>query len=281
MAVRSRSNDPDWIDLKGEAWPRRNPSRAAATGRHARSCVSRGREGKRSSPRRAGARGGRGGEADGDLELGRDGDFSSESRMAAAELGRGCGRRFPAQNFTGPCQKGTRGRDKGRGRGEKARGRRTSPETDELAVGNGGMAGMIPSSLGALGWCDLGQKEEEREGYKRVAVARALPSVVVRIEEGRPSGADGRAPAHGNGADRWVPRIKKGGKGRMRVGWSWAAACWAGPVGLARLLLLFFFDKTFSIICFSKSKQNQPRTFQKNLIKYFLKILFNLEHFGT
>ena len=63
--------------------------------------------------------------------------------------------------------------------------------------------------------------------------------------------------------------------GRGLLGWpSWA--------GSAASSSFFFFDKTFSILCFfSKSKQNQPRTFQKNLIKYFLKILFNIEHFGT
>ena len=127
---------------------------------------------------------------------------------------------------------------------------------------------MIPSSLGALGWCDLGRKEEEREGYKRVAVARALPSVVVRIEEGRPSGADGRAPAHGNGADRWVPRVREGGKGRMRVGWSWAAACWAGPVGLARLApFYFFFDKTIFSFLFSKTKTKPTQNFSEKIDK--------------
>ena len=57
-----------------------------------------------------------------------------------------------------------------------------------LAGGNGKMSSSIPSSLGALGEGFLGQKREEGVGYKRRTVARPLPLVVVRIEEGRSTG---------------------------------------------------------------------------------------------
>ena len=122
----------------------------------------------------------------------------------------------------------------------------------------------------ALGWSCLRQKREEREGYKRLVVAWALPSAVVRIEEGRPSGADGRAPVRGNGTDGRVPRVREGGKGRMRVGWSWAAACWAGPVGLARPAFSFFYNKTLFYFLFSKTKTKPNQNFSEK----FDKILF-------
>ena len=69
----------------------------------------------------------------------------------------------------------------------------------------------------------------------------------------------------------------RGGK-EARAGW------FAGPAQLGWLgwtFSFFFVNKTFFNFCFSKQQQNHPKTFQKNLIKYFLKSLLNIEHFGT
>ena len=63
--------------------------------------------------------------------------------------------------------KGAQGGKEGREGGERARGRRSSPESKLVAGGNGGLANAIVSSLGALVRCDERGKDEEREGFKR------------------------------------------------------------------------------------------------------------------
>ena len=74
---------------------------------------------------------------------------------------------------------------------EEPWGGRSSPEMARSAGGDGGLAGSRTGSLGAFWRCGLGQKGEEEEGYKMVATVRQFALAVVRIEEGRPSGAGG------------------------------------------------------------------------------------------
>ena len=67
--------------------------------------------------------------------------------------------------------------------GEEPWGGRSSPEMARSAGGDGGLAGSRTGSLVALGWCGVGQKEEEEEGYKMGAVVVAL-----MVGNGRGSG---------------------------------------------------------------------------------------------
>ena len=79
--------------------------------------------------------------------------------------------------------------------GGEAWGGRSSPVEEEHAGGRGDAAERNPSSLGALGWCGLGQKEEEEEGYKREVVARPLLLAAARIQEEESTGHR-RASSH-------------------------------------------------------------------------------------
>ena len=52
------------------------------------------------------------------------------------------------------------------------------------AVGRGGFVSSNTSSLGALGWCGLGQKEEGSEWVKRGVVGGGGDGLKTGIEEG-------------------------------------------------------------------------------------------------
>ena len=61
-----------------------------------------------------------------------------------------------------------------KGKGERARGRLSSPESTNSAGGRGGFASSNVDGLVAIEGCEVGALEEKREGFKRVAVVRAL-----------------------------------------------------------------------------------------------------------
>ena len=86
------------------------------------------------------------------------------------------------------CHTGAQHREKKIGRDKRGRGALCSPESKVLAVGDGGTAERRTGGLVALWWCYLGQKKEEGEGYKRLAVARPFALGWVGIEEGRSTG---------------------------------------------------------------------------------------------
>ena len=102
-----------------------------------------------------------------DVEVhGYDRNCSPELTPADGGVGRGWRRRSGEQEGATPCQKDAQRRNKKKGKRERARDGRGSPDDELLTGGRGGAPGMISGSPVALELGFLGKKKEGAPGFK-------------------------------------------------------------------------------------------------------------------